>query len=90
MSRAVMKIYRIVLHGTPGDESGSRRMYPVRPYEGEPRLTETVPMKRLDGIMVRDVDVVYFYTHTDELGIPHSRAGAARCPQGEAQDRGKR
>lgn len=66
-------IDRVVLHGTPGDEPGSLRMHPVRPYDGKPRLTETLPMKRLEGMMVSEVDVHYVFTHTDEHGIPHYR-----------------
>lgn len=70
-------IDRVVLHGTPGDEPGSQRMHPVRPYDGEPKLTVTMHMKQLDGAYVRDHDVVFFYSHTDEHGLPHYRLRGA-------------
>jgi len=66
-------IDRVVLHGTPGDEPGTLRMHPVHPYEGEPKPTVERPMKRLDGVDVRDDTVVFFYSHTDAEGLPHYR-----------------
>lgn len=70
-------IDRVVLHGTPGDEPGSQRMHPVQPYDGEPKPTVTLRMKQLDGALVRDVDVVFFYSHTDEHALPHYRRRGA-------------
>lgn len=70
-------IDRVVLHGTPGDEPGSQRMHQVAPYEGDPKPTVTLHMKRIDGAIVRDEDVVFFYLHTDEHGLPHYRRRAA-------------
>lgn len=70
-------IDRVVLHGTPGDEPGSQRMHPVQPYDGEPRPTVALSMRRLDGVLVRDVGVVFFYSRTDEHGLPHYRLRAA-------------
>ena len=70
-------IDRVVLHGTPGDDPGTRRMYSVTPYEGEPKPTVTLPMKRLEGIVAHDITAVFFYSHTDEHGVPHYRLRAA-------------
>lgn len=70
-------IDRVVLHGTPGDAPGSLRMHRVAPYDGEPRPTVTLPMKRLEGVLVRDDEVVFFYTHTDAAGLPHYRRRGA-------------
>lgn len=70
-------IDRVVLHGTPGDEPGSQRMHPVQPYDGEPKPTVTLRMKHLDGVLVRDVDVIFFYSHTDDGGLPHYRRRGA-------------
>lgn len=64
-------IDKIVLHGTPGDEPGFMRMCPVQPYDGEPRLHHTYKMKELNGGIVRDLEVYFYYTHTDREGLPH-------------------
>jgi hypothetical protein len=70
-------IDRVVLHGTPGDESGTLRMHQVHPYEGEPKPTVALPMKRLDGFALRDETVVFFYSHTDDELVPHYRRRGA-------------
>jgi hypothetical protein len=70
-------IDRVILHGTPGDEPGSKRMHPVQPYEGEPLPTVTLPMTRIEGFMILHVAPVFYYSHTDEHGVPHYRLRGA-------------
>jgi len=64
---------RVVLHGCPEDEPGTIRMHEVQPYDGEPRATVTRSTLRREGAVVRDVSIVFFYSHTDEHGLPHYR-----------------
>lgn len=46
-------------------------MYEVPPYDGEPKLTVTRQMWQLQGVRVREVSVVFYYSHTDGDDLPH-------------------
>ncbi len=67
-------IDRVVLHGVPYDDPGTRRMHPVHPYDGEPKPTVELPMRHRDGAIVKDKTIVFFYLHTDADDLPHYRS----------------
>ena len=70
-------IDRVALHGVPSDAPGTSVLRPVTPYDGPPRPTVTLPMKRPGGLRVYDVTAVFALTHVDEWGIPHYQRCAA-------------
>lgn len=71
MGKVVEMIDRVVLHGLPELEPGMILMHEVPPYDGEPKPTVTRHMRQLQGALVREVSVVFYYSHTDGDGLPH-------------------
>lgn len=71
MGEVVEMIDRVVLHGSPELKPSMILMHAVPPYDGEPKLTVTRQMRQLQGVLICEVSVVFYYSHTDGDGLPH-------------------